>query len=137
MRRMPMQPNSKDIIEQRDAEIEHLKRDRDTFASQVGELLAKLEGSRGDFADLKQRLLAAELANEHLRGYLARVREDDTVREELLTVGDPEGGQQLVPKRKSEPFPTPDHFNNPKENRGYDEYGSLRTPKPPRHWVSY
>jgi hypothetical protein len=60
------------------------------------------------FDDLKVRLQGALAANEYIRGYLARVGEDDTVREELITTGEPGGEQQFVPKRRK-----------------------------PRHWVTY
>lgn len=56
--------------------------------------------TRAQFADLKSRLFDATKTIERLNGYIARVQEDDHVREELLTVGDPNGEQLLVPKRK-------------------------------------
>lgn len=99
--------------------------------------LKELSQARADFADLKRRLLAADSANQFMRGYLARVAEDDTVREELLTVGDPNGEQRLVPKRKPTSFPRPSDFTEPVDldrNRRYFNEGDR--PKP-RHWIIY
>lgn len=88
------------------------------------------------FADLKKRLHRSEMEVARLNGYLARVREDDTVREELVTTGDIEGGQRLVPKRKHE------FLGNSEECGGtlagamqYDNYGSRR--EKPKHWIEY
>lgn len=110
----------------------------------------RLEGSRTDFADLKARLLSAELANERLRGYLDRVREDDVVREVLVETGDPEGEKLLTPKRKHADMPRPDHYLRPhgadlsrdramgmmQEARGWAESDG-RKREPLRNWVSY
>lgn len=99
----------------------------------------QLTESRGHFADLKTRLLAAETANQFMRGYLARVQEDDVVREDLMTVGDPEGEQHMVPKRKPTAFPRPSDFKEPQgsEHGVYDTYGNRRERKTPKHWITY
>lgn len=103
----------------------------------------QLTESRGHFADLKTRLLAAETANQYMRGYLARVQEDDVVREDLMTVGDPDGEQHMVPKRKPTAFPRPSDFGEPPGNEpslyseNYDTYGNRRQRKTPKHWISY
>lgn len=92
------------------------------------------------FTDLKKRIVAAEQANQYLRGYIARVQEDDVVREELLTVGEPDGEQRMVPKRKLTTFERPEDFMEPKPSRndiysgGYHER-NIR--KKPVHFISY
>lgn len=98
-----------------------------------------LKEARGHFADLKQRLVAAELENQRLRGYIQRVQEDDVVREELVMVGDPAGDQQLVPKRKSTVFAEPQHMADAADsgNAWPRSFGEARERKKPRHWVTY
>lgn len=94
---------------------------------------------REQFDDLKQRLVAAEQANQFMRGYVARVQEDDVVREELIATGDTEGEQRLVPKRKPTVFERPDDFTEPRR-RGDSVYGGFlnRDDRPkPKHWVTY
>jgi hypothetical protein len=90
------------------------------------------------FNDLKQRLLTAEQANQFMRGYLARVQEDDTVREELLTIGDPDGEQHMVPKRKPTRFERPSDFTtlsaSDQFGSGYISHDERRKPK---HWITY
>lgn len=91
---------------------------------------------RDQFADLKKRLHDSEVEVARLNGYVARVREDDVVREELIAVGDPEGEQRMVPKRKPEYLGNHDSSISPMDSiRGYDSYGN---PKPkPKHWIEY
>ena len=57
------------------------QRDEARVTAQQSE--ARIKEVMQQFADLKQRLLAAEQSNQFMRGYLARVQEDDTVREML------------------------------------------------------
>lgn len=93
--------------------------------------------TKAQFGDLKERLFNAETDNQRLRGYIARVQEDDTVREELVATGDPAGEQRLVPKRKSILFEAPDNYGRPGVDhhnlRGYD----ADRVHPKRHWVTY
>jgi hypothetical protein len=93
----------------------------------------------GQFNDLKVRLQAAETANQFMRGYLARVQEDDVVREELVTTGDPTGESVLTPKRKPTVFPTPEQFTFPaarQEDFGYA--AGFNAPRhKPKHWITY
>ena len=96
--------------------------------------------TRAQFDDLKTRLVTAEADNQRMRGYITRVQEDDVVREELVTVGDPGGEQRLVPKRKPEPFhqPSPYSVIASECNAGpsyVDRYTRERTP--PKHWITY
>ena len=111
---------------------------------EVKALLARLDGSRKDFADLKARLLSAELANERLRGYLDRVKEDDIVREELVKIGEPGGEQQLTPKRKHAAMPGPNHYLMPGGEGSAQTFGIERpwrdaeASRPRRrNWVNY
>lgn len=101
----------------------------------VDELQKKLDSSRADFADLKQRLHAADIDNQFMRGYLARVQEDDAVREDLVTIGEPDGEQRMVPKRKHTTFTRPSDFTEPQ--RTHDLYDSVRHKMKPRHWITY
>lgn len=89
--------------------------------------------TRSQFADLKERLLNAETELSRLRGYLARVHEDDVVRDGLVEIEDGQG-KRSVPRRQppftmqvSEPYHSPILTT-------YDNYGreQKRT-----HWTSY
>lgn len=90
------------------------------------------------FFDLKRRLHNALLCNERMRGYLNRVHEDDQVREELITTGEPEGEMRLVPKRKFTEFPEPENAysdtmsKSEQFNMGYSERQQQR-----KHWLAY
>lgn len=101
----------------------------------------RVEGSRKDFADLKARLLAAELVNAEMRGYISRLQEDDVVREELVTTGEPDGQQRIVPKRKHRTFDTPNQFTIDRQegmglsDRMYREHRGQD--HKPRCWVEY
>lgn len=87
------------------------------------------------FADLKKRLHNAEMEVARLTGYISRVREDDTVREELVTIGDPEGEQRMVPKRKHEYLGNREPDISMSHMMGkYDRYGERKKPK---HWIEY
>lgn len=125
-----------------DAALSRLKASQeaaDGFRRALTSAEGELKTARAEHNNLKERLVNAEAENQRMRGYIARVQEDDTVREELIAVGDPAGEQQLVPKRK------PTVFNQP---HGYSEFTaqggdaafsgySRRDPPKPRHWVTY
>lgn len=98
-----------------------------------------LKKSRTDFADLKVRLHAAESANQQMRGYIQRVQEDDVVREELVTTGDPQGEQRMAPKRKHTEFPRPSDLNSPDAGFGMSPYldRNDRERNKPKHWITY
>lgn len=108
----------------------------------IDESERKLTEARTLFVDLKEKLYAAEVSNQFMRGYIARIQEDDIAREELLTIGDPNGEQKLVPKRKSTAFERPDDFldtDRPNQRIGsqsFSRFGSDDRPKP-RHWLRY
>lgn len=55
--------------------------------------------THAQFAELKQRLLNAETELSRLRGYLARVHEDDVVRDGMVEIEDVQGKRQ-VPRRQ-------------------------------------
>lgn len=92
--------------------------------------------------DLKQRLAIAEADNQRMRGYIARVQEDDVVREDLVKVGDPDGEHQLVPKRKPTQFFEPSPFVVDQAGcssmMATDRYRpGAGNSTPPKHWVTY
>lgn len=108
----------------------------DELYAATQKLGASEKEARAQFADLKQRLQAAETSNQFMRGYLARVQEDDAVREELVVIGEP-GGEQLAPKREPAQFLRPDDFMAPDQDRshglmGYEDHGCLRAKRRPR-----
>ena len=59
---------------------------------------AEVKTTREQFADLKKRLFNAEAELARLNGYLARVHEDDVVRDGLVEIDD-DRGKRMVPKR--------------------------------------
>jgi hypothetical protein len=97
---------------------------------------AREKETRAQFDDLKQRLVTAEFDNQRMRGYLARVQEDDVVREELIKIGDLEGECRLVPKRKPTAFEQPGQFQLSREMASHPYGDRVHQPKP-RHWVTY
>lgn len=120
----------------------------DTLGTRVNAVTAdnkalekRMDEKRKDFADLKARLLAAELVNAEMRGYITRLQEDDVVREELVTTGDPNGQQRMVPKRKHRTFEGPNQMTNPRDRHEFDEtmsrYAGQREERKPRCWVEY
>lgn len=110
----------------------------DELYAATQKLGASEKEARAQFADLKRRLYAAETSNQFMRGYLARVQEDDVVREELVATGEPGGDQQMVPKRKPAQFLRPDDFTSPQEDRfsGYAQTYEERRRRA-RHWITY
>jgi hypothetical protein len=95
----------------------------------------QVTATREQFADLKKRLHNSEMEVARLNGYLSRVREDDVVREDLVTTGDPEGGQRLVPKRKHEYLGNRESNGSLDAMMGCDSYGNRR--EKPKHWIEY
>lgn len=92
--------------------------------------------AQDQFADLKKRLFDSEMERQRLVGYTQRVQEDDVVREDLVTVGEPGGEQRMVPKRKSAaPFSTMDYREVNQMTPTYDQYGRERVK--PKHWIEY
>ena len=120
-----------------------LQRYREVNAHQGGNLRAAADREKEaavKISDLKGRLAIAESENQRMRGYIARVQEDDVVREDLLKVGDPEGEHQLVPKRKPTAFHTPSPYDDHAAAGYTDMHDALRIGrdrKPPKHWVTY
>lgn len=100
--------------------------------------IAARDETRKQFDDLKQRLRDSELELARLQGYLARVHEDDTVREELITAGEPGGQENLVPKRKHASLANYNFDATRLDNSHSFEsltYGEER--RRPKHWVNY
>jgi hypothetical protein len=65
---------------------------------------AEAKRARAEHDDLKARLLTLTRENEQMRGYIARVQEDDIVRESLVEEQQGEGNKRLVPKRMHRSF---------------------------------
>lgn len=86
---------------------------------------------RKNIDDLKVKLQKAEAENQRMRGYIERVQEDDIVREDLISVGDPDGQSQLVPKRKQTSFHEPAFTRQEASNPYYQESA------PPNFWITY
>lgn len=91
--------------------------------------------TRKQFDDLKQRVHDLEIENATMLGYLNRVQEDDEVREELITVGEPGGEQHLTPKRK--PRLHRMYTSAPSALVGTDQYHEWRERPKSKHWVNY
>ncbi len=89
-----------------------------------------LKESRSHFADLKERLATAESETSRLRGYLARVHEDDIVRDGMVEIEDANGKRQ-VPRR---PPPLEPVYSSPSL---FDEVTSYGERKKRTHWTSY
>ena len=133
-----------------EAQIAELSADlakyREVNADQGRNLRAAAERDKEAAAhinDLKERLANAESENQRMRGYIARVQEDDVVREDLVKVGDPDGDHQLVPKRKPASFVPPVPYlggvNEAAVRHSSIEavMGHAQTRRRPRHWVTY
>lgn len=97
---------------------------------------------RGLLDDVKERLAFSEAEVQRMGGYISRVQEDDVVRDPLVQVGDPDGEQQLVPKRR------PTHFHHLQScgEGGHKSHAmeflasagcATDRPQRPRHWVRY
>lgn len=126
--------------ERRDEEAKHLEATLKMVSEEKADLERRLKNGLTRMDDLKTRLATAELENARLRGYVARVQEDDVVREDLITTGEPDGEQRLVPKREPTRFAAPDHLSGERYHGGEDQSLGLtrREPRPPRrHWVTY
>lgn len=93
--------------------------------------------TREQFDDLKTRLAIAESDSQRMRGYISRVQEDDTVREDLIKVGDPEGEHQLVPKRKPTLFFSSNEYRHHGAADMMAATGYAPTRDKPKHWVTY
>lgn len=116
--------------------VKELSVQRDEMRSKYDTLYKREEETIKQFSDLKLRLHNSEMENQRLRGYVQRVQEDDTVREELVAVGDPNGEQNMVPKRKSTVFYPPSDTTNFDGGTLYDRIRGGNQPKP-KHWVNY
>lgn len=122
-----------------------LKAQRQLDATRIGSFQNDLAASRDEvkqvraqFDDLKERIANTEFENQRMRGYIARVQEDDVVREELVTTGEPEGEKHLVPKRKHQTFEQPRQYSNFGEVDGTFHHGYNEEPRrKPKHWVTY
>ena len=120
------------------AELEELRRCLEQMRMQHDAALQGGKDLRTNLDDVKQRLAFAEAERQRMHGYIQRVQEDDVVREELVTVGEPDGEQRQVPKRKPTPFcgrtPVPSEYREdaPINRNAYGERRERR-----RHWATY
>lgn len=128
-------------LEARIAELEEAGRDglavRENLRKHLAESRDREKQTRSQFDDLKTRLAQSEAEVQRMGGYIARVQEDDVVREELITTGDPAGQQQLVPKRKHEPFGEMRRVSSRNFVHDGGGYMSAESRQPPKHWVTY
>jgi chromosome segregation ATPase len=130
-------------IVQLNTEIEDGRKVREHLRHDLAVAEKREKETRAQFNDLKERLVNAEATNQRMRGYISRVQEDDVVREELVAVGDPDGEQRLVPKRRGTAFHEPAWVSDLDAcKRGIDELQGYRSSdarerRKPRHWVTY
>lgn len=99
----------------------------------------QLEEVKAHNAELKERIAHQTVTIATLRGYIERVKEDDVVREELVTtgaVGDPCGETQIVPKRKHAILPE-DYISPPSRSMPMDYADQQRERTQRKHWVNY
>lgn len=126
-----MTKRTKEIVE---TELQDERKRNIELRNERDRLRTLTDERQKQFDDLKTRLQTAESENQRMRGYIQRVQEDDTVREELIAVGDPQGEQRMVPKRKPTTFETPSDYSE--LNRPNGMYYERDRPKP-RHWITY
>lgn len=83
------------------------------------------------FADLKERLFNADIELSRLRGYLARVHEDDVVRDGMIEIEDSNGKRQ-VPRRQP-PFTNLAY----RDDAGMGLSSLYHNSEKRTHWTSY
>ena len=93
--------------------------------------LKEVKEVREQFADIKRRLLEAETETARLRGYLARVHEDDIVRDGLVEIEDAQG-KRLVPKR-----PPPMNAGAVEHYEQFNSSVGYGSNKKQTHWTNY
>ena len=119
-------------------EITALREDLYKARAAFSAIETEVKETRKQFGDLKERLSNSEMENQRLRGYVARVQEDDAVREELITVGDPDGERRLIPKRKSTAFVEPSQYGTFGSDSGNSYLDQIRDRgAKPKHWINY
>jgi hypothetical protein len=139
-----------DRIKQLEAERDHAKTAAthnkdgwDRASRTAAEAIAVRDHQARQLADLQERLAAALSEADRMRGYIERVQEDDVVREDLVTTGDPAGEQVLEPKRRPTRFARPgDHSPMGAVDDRFPERfdGRHRDGDRPRkllHWIRY
>lgn len=128
------------IIEDLTAQLGRTRESYDALHRELEVVKRSEQNTRAQFAELKERLAIAEAENQRMHGYIQRVQEDDVVREELVKVGDPEGEQQLVPKRKRTQFygiQVALSGGKMATDRISCEPFNGRNTNKPKHWVNY
>jgi|SRR5882672_1739653 len=117
---------------------EYLTKRHDERSNELSEAKKINKGLADANAELKERLVKAELAVHWHRGYIARTHEDDVANEELVTVGDVDGERSLVPKRKFQSQPADFHDREPSIGQeGIYTNRDTGRPPPRKHWVNY
>lgn len=96
--------------------------------------------ARAEHDDLKERLLVLTRENEQMRGYIARVQEDDVVREEVVCETQ-DGNSRLVPKRMHRSFDRSLAMGDAScvgDTATDERYGLSNRERPvPRNWTTY
>ena len=98
---------------------------------------AEVKTTREQFADLKERLFNADAELARLNGYLARVHEDDVVRDGLVEIDD-DRGKRMVPRRTT-PLRTV-RQNDSSIQGAVESFGAAFAPLTGRkrtHWTDY
>jgi hypothetical protein len=126
-------------IAQLEVELARITKAKDDYYQSYRDATARatasdesLKESRSHFADLKERLLNAETETARLRGYLARVHEDDIVRDGLVEIEDGQG-KRSIPRRPP-PLEAVRYSSPAISTDQFDNYGSR---KKRTHWTSY
>ena len=102
------------------------------------EAIRQRDETRGMFDDLKAKLHRSEIENARKEGILERVRADDLVREEVITVERPDGPPMLVPKRDIQVFNAPPMMNYDGINTESGLWHGRDTPAwRKKHWTAY
>lgn len=113
-----------------EAQLIAVRKDRDDERGRRYSAEKEVETTREQFADLKQRLLNSENECARLNGYMARVHEDDIVRDGFVEIED-ENGKRFVPKR-------PGPQERVIHHGGLDNYDYINGERRKKtHWTGY
>lgn len=110
-------------------EREKIVKENDGQRTEIYRVQQAAKETHEQFADLKERLQAAETSNAFNRGYLQRVSEDDLAREGFEQFDTPDGAV-IRPRRP----PPSVQYVQAGDTMGYDN-GRSRPKK--THWVNY
>lgn len=117
--------------------IEQQKQDNIEQRLKLQANVQELNHTLMEFGDLKRRLHNAEHIIERMRGYIARVQEDDIVNEPLVATGN-EDEKHLAPKRQHTSFSGPeDPYIDTMAQSEMRHLSELDRRKQRRHWTEY